>query len=124
MKSLPCPLPRVFQIHNDLYDVYYDDGDTERDMPASWVRLRAAANPSLPPPVPAAFRVGDWVVASYRGTGERLPGKITRVDGRRGEVKYVVQYSDGDKDNLPGVGLVLTQVGVSACALLVLGKGG
>jgi hypothetical protein len=81
-------------------------------MPAHCVRLRGAGSANLPPPTSAAFRVGDWVVAPYRGAGERFPGKIIAVDGRRGAVKYTVQYADGDKDTLPEAGLVPIEVRV------------
>lgn len=100
----------------DRYDVDYDDGDTDKGLPAEFVRRMQASDKVAPTAIsPIArttpttetivssgcgaegeFEVGQKVEARYRGRGRRYyKGTISGVlpNGL-----YNVQYDDGDKD--------------------------
>ena len=90
------------------YDVRYDDGDEEGDVPAARIRaatatgggddddLEEVAMADDPPSSASTFAVGDTVEADYGGEGTFFPG---RIDARNTDGTYAVAYDDGDRED-------------------------
>jgi hypothetical protein len=82
---------------NNIYDIHYDDGETERVVPRERVRLLVSEqsinnnNCGSPPPL----RVFDRVEANYRSRGAWFPGRIRQV---RGYDCYDIDYDDGETE--------------------------
>ena len=91
---------------NHTYDLRYDDGDIERGVPASLVRVARETDEedsdatNSPPPSSKKkgkkrWKKGDVVEARYGGGGEWYPGRVTKVD-TKGNCN--IDYEDGDKE--------------------------
>ena len=97
------------------YDLKYDDGDVEEDVPATDVRKHSQADASeksekqasslTQPADVAALRVGDRVQANFGGAGTFYSGTITQIgDDGSGNIDYDVQYDDGEfEEGVPGI---------------------
>lgn len=84
-----------------MYNVIFDDGDRESNVPASRLRRRTCSARN--------FSVCDRVQVNYRGRGRYYAGRVTRSTGRGCGAHYNIQYDDGD-----------TETGVSASRMRVL----
>lgn len=73
---------------NARYQVGYDDGDTDQNLPSSRVRILLIGNKK-------PFRVNQPVLANYRARGRYYAGRITRVYS---PCCYGVRYNDGDTE--------------------------
>jgi hypothetical protein len=76
------------------YEVHYDNGDREAQVPLERLRLSSTRRE-----VAVAYAEGDGIEANYRNRGEWLPGRIRRprLDGT-----YDVEYDTGNiEDSVP-----------------------
>ena len=87
---------------NGTYNIGYDDGDSEENVPADRVRARDDATETAPAPartVQAAFTVSQKVEGNYGGEGKWYPGSISKVNS---DGSYNIAYDDGDSEgNVP-----------------------
>ena len=107
------------------YDIEYDDGDKEANVPADLIRLAkekgiSSQNTSASPKVPGdngtsdspshpsvqMFQVGDRVECQFEGGPTYYPGVIVKAD-RSG--LYSVDYDDGDQETGVSAGLIKPQ---------------
>ena len=82
------------------YDVLYDDGDRERGVPRSRLRVAGSGGGGSSGAGGDMLEVGTAVEADYAGKGNYYPGKINRVneDDDPSKVTYDVLYDDGDRE--------------------------
>ncbi|GMF29595.1 unnamed protein product [Phytophthora fragariaefolia] len=100
VKMLPGKISRV---HSDgSYDVTFDDGDTERRVPKSRIKLKADGDDS--PKQKSVFKLGDAVKAKYKKGSKFFSGKIARV---RLDGTYDIEYDDGDFETRVDGSLIL-----------------
>jgi hypothetical protein len=85
---------------NNVYDIHYDDGETERFVTRERVRLRVPeqlkqeqTSPSNTETTP--LRVFDRVEANYRSRGVWYSGRIRRICG---DDDYMIDYDDGETE--------------------------
>ena len=87
----------IVKVNDALYDVAYDDGYTEADVPRKFVRPRLEDAPQrAPAPVPTfEFAPGDRVAARYQGRRKRYAATVV---AQRSDGTYDVAYDDGDAE--------------------------
>ncbi|KAJ1434511.1 hypothetical protein B484DRAFT_326027, partial [Ochromonadaceae sp. CCMP2298] len=78
---------------NGLYDVVYEIGERDLDVPEDMLRKTFSPEFSEADPArPYKFAVGDGVLANYREIGRWIPAKITKD---RGHGVFDVHFEDG-----------------------------
>ncbi|GMI02110.1 hypothetical protein TrST_g14237, partial [Triparma strigata] len=81
------------------YDIDYDDGEKEKDVKKSFIKVLSSSSRSKSPrskdSSSQSYSRGDAVEARYRGGSKYYPGKIHR-DNRDGT--YDINYDDGEKE--------------------------
>ena len=89
------------------FNIAYDDGDTEEDVPSSRIRGKNsgasqvvdggfdADSQSTSATAAKVFAVGDVVEANYAGEGSFFPAKI---GAKNSDGSYDVTYDDGDEE--------------------------
>jgi hypothetical protein len=100
------------------YDILYDDGDRERGVAQSRVRLVGAAGGSGSSGGGGGgglLEDGTKVEANFGGTGNWFPGKISNINGEDdpATATYDILYDDGDRER-----------GVTQSRVRVVGGGG
>ena len=82
---------------DDTYDVKYDDGDAERRIRRSHIRLLKKSQRKLREKrdgtVPGTIFHGDRIEARFRGKAKWYRGKVVRVND---DETFDVEYDDGD----------------------------
>ena len=79
---------------NGAYDIEYEDGDRESNVPADLIRKVAESGGSSDGS--EGFNRGDKVEARYRGKSKYYKGKITRVHA---DGTLDISYEDGDVEH-------------------------
>lgn len=74
------------------WEVTYEDGEVEHDVPAARLRMVVEETPEHPVQVASDLGVGSAVMADQRGKGEWLPGHVSRVHA---DGTVDVEYDDG-----------------------------
>ena len=89
---------RVTRVHRDgSCDIDYDDGEKERMVEPSLIKVLGRENDDRSSPTGNALREGMKVEARYKGRGRYYPGKVTRVH-RDGSCD--IDYDDGEKERM------------------------
>jgi hypothetical protein len=111
-KWYPAKIAKV--VRAGMYNLDYDDGETEASVEQARVRPKGTGSSSA-----SLVQVGMRVSAQYRGKGLWLPGELARITGDGADTTYTVLYDDSDVDlDLPGA-CVRTLEGVPLSALRV-----
>ncbi|POM62517.1 LOW QUALITY PROTEIN: hypothetical protein PHPALM_28322 [Phytophthora palmivora] len=85
---------KVSRVHSDgTYDITFSDGDSERRVPRSRIKLKVDVSTSTKKRT--EFAVGDAVKAKYKKGAKYFPGKVARV---RSDGTYDIEYNDGDSE--------------------------
>ena len=98
------------------YDILYDDGDKERGVPRSRLKVNGGgAGGGGGSGGDSLLEVGTAVEANYAGKGNFYPGKINRINDADdpSSITYDILYDDGDRER-----------GVPRSRLKVIGGGG
>jgi hypothetical protein len=74
------------------WEVTYDDGEVEHDVPSACLRMLGEETAEQPVQVASDLEVGAKVTADQRGKGQWLPGHVSRVHADGG---VDVEYDDG-----------------------------
>ena len=79
------------------FNIDYDDGDKERDVPADFVRRRAGPVGYGPVvwDMECALALGDKVEARYMGEADFFAGQIAACND---DGTFNIQYDDGDQE--------------------------
>ena len=82
------------------YDILYDDGDRERGVPRSRIKVRGESTPQNSEAAGDTLQEGTPVEADYAGKGNYYPGKISRVNNADdpSSISYDILYDDGDRE--------------------------
>ena len=82
------------------YDILYDDGDRERGVPRSRIKVRGESTPQNSEAAGDILQEGTPVEADYAGKGNYYPGKISRVNNADdpSSISYDILYDDGDRE--------------------------
>eukprot|EP00903_Cladosiphon_okamuranus_P008645 g8289.t1 len=87
---------RISRVHRDgTYDIDYDDGERERMVEASL--LKVSEKDSAKQPGNGRFEEGMRVEARYKGRSRYYPGKITRVHR---DNTCDIDYDDGERERM------------------------
>lgn len=85
---------------NGTYDITYDDGDSEQQVPADLIQSAGSSSkpefdkrPSSPTVKGGGFSKGEKVKARYKGGAKYFAGKVTRL---RDDGTFDIEYDDGD----------------------------
>ncbi|CAK4665469.1 unnamed protein product [Aphanomyces euteiches] len=98
-KYYPGVIARVRS--NGTYDVDYDDGEKEKEVPAKFIRSKQSSSPKKSSDDSDAdkntkkFKEGEKVEAQYKGKAKFYPGVISRC---RLNETYDIDYDDGEKE--------------------------
>ena len=88
----------ISRVHRDgSCDIDYDDGEKERMVEPSLIKVLGRENDDRSSPTGNALREGMKVEARYKGRGRYYPGKVTRVH-RDGSCD--IDYDDGEKERM------------------------
>ena len=99
---------KVVNVHRDgSFDIRYDDGENERMVDRSLVKLLGSRDLSSPQRGSRSgqLRRGQRVEARYKGRRRYYPGVISRVHG---DGSYDVDYDDGEQERLVDPSLIKT----------------
>ncbi|KAG7397797.1 hypothetical protein PHYBOEH_000178 [Phytophthora boehmeriae] len=89
---------KISRMHSDgTYDIAFNDGDVDRRVPRSRIKLQDAKadQHKSSPKAKRGFSVGDTVKAKYKNGTKFFTGKISRV---RSDGTFDIEYDDGDKE--------------------------
>ncbi|CAK4457513.1 unnamed protein product [Aphanomyces euteiches] len=99
-KYYPGVIARVRS--NGTYDVDYDDGEKEKEVPAKFIRSKQSSSPKKKSSDDSdadkntkKFKEGEKVEAQYKGKAKFYPGVISRC---RLNGTYDIDYDDGEKE--------------------------
>ncbi|KAL4171226.1 hypothetical protein KRP22_009324 [Phytophthora ramorum] len=95
---------KISRVHSDgTYDVTFDDGDSDRRVPRSRIKVQEGKEESSQKKK-TGFAVGDAVQAKYKKGAKYFPGTIERV---RPDGTYDIRYEDGDSETRVDSSLVV-----------------
>ena len=93
-KYFPGQISRVNS--NGTYDIKYDDGDSERGVKRSNIKVAAnGGGNGSDTGSDSALSRGTKVTVNYNGKGKYYPGQISRVNSNG---TYDIKYDDGDSE--------------------------
>lgn len=78
---------------DNVYDVDYDDGESETNIPNNLIRSPINVNEDN---LASKLTIGLEIEANFEGKGNWIPGKITRI---RNDGTYTIQYNNGESEN-------------------------
>ena len=99
---------KVLNVHRDgSFDIRYDDGESERMVDPSLVKLLGSRDLSNPRrgSWSGQLRQGQRVEARYKGRNRFYPGVISRIHG---DGTYDVDYDDGEQERMVESSLIKT----------------
>ena len=89
----------VERLNGNVYNILFDDGDRESNVPASRIRR---TNPVADPAASVSnesFQTNDRIEGNWQNRGRWYPGRVTAVTAQN---DYSVHYDDGsDEDGVP-----------------------
>ena len=93
---------------NGTCDVDYDDGEKEKGVAASLIKVVEKGSTAPVAAAGGAFKEGDPVEARYRGKSKYYPGKISRD---RGDGTFDIDYDDGESESRVASALIQARGG-------------
>ena len=81
-------IDKVIESFNITYDIQYDNGNTETNVPADRIHYNNVD-------INAILKRGDLVEGNFQDKGKWFPAKITNVDGN----KYDIEYNNDETES-------------------------